>query len=160
MVSKIKEFLAEPLELKDAIKKAIDYCLDNNVLKEFLKDHRSEVEDMLWREYNEEETMAHWKEDFYEEGEQHGLEVGRANGEKIKLKKLVSKKLVKNKSIEEFADDLEEDVSTIEKICNVASKFAPEYDVDSIMEALEKEQQKSTSPKFTNISDADRGLLA
>ena len=49
------------------------------------------------------------------------------------------KKLVKNKSIEEIADDLEEDVSTIEKICNVASKFAPEYDVDSIMEALEKE---------------------
>ena len=45
----------------------------------------------------------------------------------------------KNKSIEEIADDLEEDVSTIEKICNVASKFAPEYDVDSIMEALEKE---------------------
>ena len=37
MVSKIKEFLAESLELKDA--------------------------------------MAHWKEDFYEEGEQHGLEV-------------------------------------------------------------------------------------
>lgn len=138
MVSKIKEFLAEPLELKDAIKKAIDYCLDNNVLKEFLQDHRSEVEDMLWREYNEEETMAHWKEDFYEEGEQHGLEVGRANGEKIKLIKLVCKKLVKNKSIEEIADDLEEDVSTIEKICNVASKFAPEYDVDSIMEALEK----------------------
>ena len=49
------------------------------------------------------------------------------------------KKLVKNKSIEEIADDLEEDVSTIEKICNVASKFAPEYDVDSIMEVLEKE---------------------
>ena len=44
--------------MKDAIKKAIDYCLDNNVLKEFLQDHRSEVEDMLWREYNEEETMA------------------------------------------------------------------------------------------------------
>ena len=139
MVSKIKEFLAESLELKGAIKKAIDYCLDNNVLKEFLQDHRSEVEDMLWREYNEEETMAHWKEDFYEEGEQHGLEVGRANGEKIKLIKLVCKKLVKNKSIEEIADDLEEDVSTIEKICNVASKFAPEFDVDSIMEALEKE---------------------
>lgn len=94
---------------------------------------------MLWREYNEEETMAHWKEDFYEEGEQHGLEVGRANGEKIKLIKLVCKKLVKNKSIEEIADDLEEDVSTIEKICNVASKFAPEYDIDSIMEVLEKE---------------------
>lgn len=49
------------------------------------------------------------------------------------------KKLVKNKYIEEIADDLEEDVSTIEKICNVASKFAPEYDVDSIMEVLEKE---------------------
>lgn len=98
---------------------------------------------MLWREYNEEETMAHWKEDFYEEGEQHGLEVGKeigkANGEKIKLIKQICKKLAKNKSIEEIADDLEEDVSTIEKICNVAGKFAPEYDIDSIMEVLEKE---------------------
>lgn len=45
----------------------------------------------------------------------------------------------KNKSIEEIADDLEEDVSTIEKIYNVAGEFAPEYDIDSIMEVLEKE---------------------
>ena len=44
--------------------------------------------------------------------------------------------------IEEIADDLEEDVSTIEKIYNVAGEFAPEYDIDSIMEVLEKEQQK------------------
>ena len=85
------------------------------------------------------ERIQRRRNNGYEEGEQHGLEVGRANGEKIKLIKLVCKKLVKNKSIEEIADDLEEDVSTIEKICNVASKFAPEYDVDSIMEALEKE---------------------
>ena len=30
----------------------------------------------------------------------------------------------------------------IEKIYNVAGEFAPEYDIDSIMEVLEKEQQK------------------
>ena len=57
-------------------------------------------------------------------------------------KKQICKKLAKNKSIEEIADDLEEDVSTIEKIYNVAGEFAPEYDIDSIMEVLEKEQQK------------------
>ena len=74
LVSKIKEFLKEQLSLKVAIKKAIDYCLKNNVLQEFLQDHRAEVEDMLWREYNEEETMAHLKEDFYEEGMEKGIE--------------------------------------------------------------------------------------
>ena len=60
-------------------------------------------------------------------------------GEKIKPIKQICKKLAKNKSIEEIADDLEEDVSTIEKIYNVAGEFAPEYDIDSIMEVLEKE---------------------
>ena len=59
--------------------------------------------------------------------------------EKNKTNKADMQKLAKNKSIEEIADDLEEDVSTIEKIYNVAGEFAPEYDIDSIMEVLEKE---------------------
>lgn len=59
--------------------------------------------------------------------------------EKNKTNKADMQEVSKNKSIEEIADDLEEDVSTIEKIYNVAGEFAPEYDIDSIMEVLEKE---------------------
>lgn len=63
-------------------------------------------------------------------------EEGRNEGEQRKLIQLICKKLQKNVSIPEIADMLEEDVDTIQNICNVASKYAPEYDIDKIMEEL------------------------
>ena len=42
------------------------------------------------------------------------------------------KKLARNLSAEEIADDLEEDINEIKKIMEVAQSFAPEYDIDKI----------------------------
>ena len=38
--------------------------------------------------------------------------------------------------IPEIADMLEEDEETIQKICDAASKHAPEYDIDKIIKDL------------------------
>ena len=63
-------------------------------------------------------------------------EEGREEGEQRKLIQLICKKLEKNVAVSEIADMLEEDVETIQEISNVASKYAPEYDIDKIMEEL------------------------
>jgi len=132
LISKIREFKQNTEDLKDAITKAIDYCIANDVLKEFLLEHRSEVVDMLRMEYDEAKTMAHIREDSYEEGELAGKKIGQ----ELKLIEIVCKKLKKNKSVEQIADELEEEITDIQKIYDVAEKFAPEYDTNKIFETM------------------------
>ena len=36
----------------------------------------------------------------------------------------------------QIADEVEEDVSRVKAICNVAEKFAPDYEVEKVLEAL------------------------
>ena len=62
--------------------------------------------------------------------------ISKAEGEELKLIKLVCKKLQKNCSVPEIADMLEEEESTIQRICNVATEFAPDYDAEVIYENL------------------------
>ncbi|MBC5667815.1 hypothetical protein H8S00_07465 [Eubacterium sp. BX4] len=89
---------------------------------------------MLKIEYDEAKTMAHIREDSYEEGEQAGVE----KGTEIKLIEMVCRKLSKNKSVEQIADELEENIDNIRSICEVAQKFAPEYDKEKIYESIKK----------------------
>lgn len=150
LISKIREFKQSTDDLKVAITEAIDYCIENDVLKEFLLEHKSEVVDMLRMEYDEAKTMAHIREDSYEEGELAGKKIGQEIGQKIgekigqqigqelKLIEIVCKKLKKNKTAEQIADELEEDITDIEKIYDVAEKFAPDYDVNKIYDAMKK----------------------
>lgn len=101
---------------------------------------------MLKMEYDEAKTMAHIREDSYEEGEQAGLEKGKSiglkkgleKGTEIKLIEMVCRKLSKNKSVEQIADELEENIDNIRSICEVAQKFAPEYDKEKIYESIKK----------------------
>lgn len=51
-----------------------------------------------------------------QELEQRGVEAGQEFGEKGLVKKLVKKKLAKGKSVEVIADELEEEVSAIQRV--------------------------------------------
>ncbi|MGN1192493.1 MAG: hypothetical protein ACI4S0_07445 [Dorea sp.] len=62
---------------------------------------------------------------------------GRIEGHMEGIVQLVCKKLQKGLSVEEIADMLEEDENYIQKICGVAEKYAPEYDLEKIMEELQ-----------------------
>lgn len=59
------------------------------------------------------------RQDGIEIGRQDGIEIGRQDGieigKQIFLGKLVKKKLEKGKSIEQIADELEEDINVIQK---------------------------------------------
>lgn len=71
-----------------------------------------------------------------EQREQNGIIKGTAEGEQKKLIQMVCKKLLKSKSPEEIADDLEEELDTIQKICQAAKPFAPDYPCSEIYAAL------------------------
>lgn len=63
-----------------------------------------------------------------------GREEGRLEGRRAYIQ-CICKKLRKGKTVVAIAEELEEDISVIEKIYAVAKKFAPEYDVDEILRA-------------------------
>lgn len=75
------------------------------------------------------------------QGELNGKIEGKIEGEYVKLIKLVCKKLDKHKSIEEIADDLEEDIATITPICEIAKTYAPNYNFEEIYKKLLDHQQ-------------------
>ena len=63
---------------------------------------------------------------------------GRELGERQKIISLIVKKLQKDKSVAEIADDLEEKEEVIAPIYEAALSMKPDYDVEKIYELLEK----------------------
>ena len=79
-----REYAAEGRPMQEALEEAILYCIDHDILSEFLKRYRSEVLGMLLEEFDVEKYERTIKKEGYEEGhaEGHasGLREGRAEG--------------------------------------------------------------------------------
>jgi len=72
-VGKVQEYEKEKPDREGAIKQAIKYCLENDILKEFLTNNATEVMNMLTAEWNLDEALAV----RYEEGMEKGMEKER-----------------------------------------------------------------------------------
>lgn len=69
------------------------------------------------------------------------LNRSKEEGETKKLVSQVCKKMKKNKTVEEIAEELEDEVSAIGRIYNVARGFAPEYDPEIVFERFIREME-------------------
>ncbi|MBQ7066705.1 MAG: hypothetical protein IJN92_07770 [Lachnospiraceae bacterium] len=125
------------MSIDEAVKKAVDDCIKENILRDFLLKNKAEMIQMSIFEYDEEKHKKFLRQEGFEDGLTQGLEQGLAQGQELNLISLICKKLKKDKSIEQIAEELEEEISVIEPICKVASDFAPEYDVHEIYQALQ-----------------------
>ncbi len=67
-------------QLYDAIERAIDRCIEENVLRDFLIEHRSEVVKVTRLDYTFEQQILLEREDAREEGREQGREEGREEG--------------------------------------------------------------------------------
>ena len=77
----------------------------------------------------------------WEEQKNEGREEGRELGERQKIISRIVKKLQKDKSVAEIADDLEEKEEVIAPIYEAALSMKPDYDVEKIYELLEKNKK-------------------
>ncbi len=122
--------------LEHAIERAIDRCVKENVLRDFLMEHRSEVIKVMTLDYTFERQLALEREERlaegyaeghekgheegrkegHKEGHKAGLEEGREEGVYYNLVQLSSKKYFKGFTAEETAEMLEEEPEVIEKI--------------------------------------------
>ena len=82
------------------------------ILKDFLTKRKSEVLEMVLYSFDKELYEKDLKQTAYEEGEKIGMQTGEQN----KLISQVQKKLAKGQSAEKIAEELEENVETIQDI--------------------------------------------
>jgi len=66
-IEQVRGYQRAGRELKDAIAAAIDFCIANGILVEYLKTKGSEVHNMLFTEFNIEEAKEVWAEEIREE---------------------------------------------------------------------------------------------
>jgi predicted transposase/invertase (TIGR01784 family) len=71
----VKKYSAEGSNLEDSIKKAMELCIRQDKLKDFLKQHGTEVINMLMTEWNMEEALRIRAEEAKEEGIEKGKEI-------------------------------------------------------------------------------------
>ena len=100
-IGKIKDNLADGLTLEESIKQTIEYCIEHDIMKEFLEANGSEVANMLLSGWNMDEALAVSKEEGFEDG----LEFGVAYGEKKKQEEMI-RKFSKKLSPEDIAETL------------------------------------------------------
>jgi hypothetical protein len=75
-VAKAREFEKEGLKRSEAIKKAVIYCRDHDILKEFLEKNASEVLNMLLTEWNWDDAKDVWQEEKAEDIAKNALVEG------------------------------------------------------------------------------------
>lgn len=91
--------------LEDAIEKAINQCMEENVLRDFLAQHREEVMHVMTLDYTFERRLEMQRAEAIEDGERIGKEE--------KLSEQIRKKIQKGKPLDQIADELEEVPETI-----------------------------------------------
>lgn len=106
-VTKIRKYTSmSELSLEDSVKRAVNECIEEGILSEFLLKNKAEVIKMSIYEYDKEFEEKKLRKAEFEYG-QHEL-----------LKTQIQKKLAKGKSVDEIADALEESPLVIQKFIN------------------------------------------
>lgn len=98
LVSKVKEFKGNGLNITEAVRKAIDYCIDNQYIQKYLGKKKKEVYDMLYNEVSFEREV----EIRCLEEREDGIAVGREEGREEVVLNMYNKGLDLN-TISEFS---------------------------------------------------------
>ena len=104
-----------------AIDKAVEECIAENILAEFLRAHRAEVLEVYLSEVDEDILRERLTEEGIQQGIQQGQQLERdANQQKLREK--VQRKIAKDKTLEQITDELEENLEDIRPLYEELSK--------------------------------------
>ena len=106
-VAKVRKYVTQNIPLEEAVTRAVDECIEEGILAEFLMKNKAEVIKVSIYEYDKEFEEKKLRKAEYEAGVEAGIELG----ERSLLENQIRKKLKKGKPIEQIADELEEAVT-------------------------------------------------
>ena len=119
-------------DLATTINRAIDRCIEEDVLADFLRENRSEVVKVTQLDYTFDRQIMLEREDAREEGiamgraegRQEGRAEGRQEGSTKKAKKIAQKMLKANKPLEEIIEFTELSMDELVKLKEETAKTA------------------------------------
>lgn len=135
-VEQVREY-AKGLPPEKAVERAIEDCIRNGILADFLSRNRAEATAVCIYEYNEELHLKNVREE--------GIQQGLQQGEEQKLIDLICRKVRKGKALEVIAEELEEEVFVISPIYDAVLQSAPDYDSGKVYALLHSNANESYS---------------
>ena len=106
LVGKVKEGIANGLSLHDSIIQAVNFCVDHNVMKQFLLDNEREVFNMLALQWKLEDAQKAW----FLDGKDEGIDIG--------IEKVALNMLKKNKSFKDIQEATDLSIKRIQELAS------------------------------------------
>lgn len=110
----------ETMSAKEAGKKAVDERIDQGILRDFLLIHKAQVIKMSIYEYDEKKQRKLDREE--------GREEGLLEGQHTKVIVLIQKKVLKGKTLDIIADELESTIEEIRPLYETVIKYPTDTD--------------------------------
>lgn len=131
LIAMIRDY-RKTMSISKSVTKAVDDCIEQGILRDFLLKHKAQVIKMSIYEYDEKKQRQFDRE----EGIEKGIEKGIPMGASIKLINQVQKKIIKGKKLDTIVDDLESTIDEIKPIYDVAIKYPADTDPKEILAHL------------------------
>ena len=112
-VDRVRRY-SEEMPLRDAVIRAVDECIQEGILRDFLMKQKAEVIKVSIYEFDEEREMRLIREDEREIGREEGIEIGRASERQNIL--ALSKILLKSNRIDDLKRAADDEVY-LEELC-------------------------------------------
>ena len=79
-VARVRKYVTQNIPLEEAVTRAVDECIEEGILAEFLVKNKAEVIKVSIYEYDKEFEEKKLRKAEYEAGRQDGIEIGRQDG--------------------------------------------------------------------------------
>lgn len=138
-IDKVRE-LQQSSSLEVSVDEACRYCIEHDVLREFLLKHRNEVTKVLLTEFDAKKQrkldMRDAREEGLIEGRAEGRAEGRVEGQWEMRLNLIVKKIEKGQSLEAIAEALEESPEELRTLYEAVKEGGAEIDLERIMKNM------------------------
>ena len=134
-IQKIRDYLDKKFDRNQALKSAMEECLNKGIMMNFIREHGSEVMNMLFTEFNMEDALEVRGEERYEdgladgraagiaEGKAAGIAEGKAAAEIHMIRRMISSG-ISPQSIANLMELEETYISQIVSLCTVHSEIS------------------------------------
>ena len=131
-IERIRTYLQSDDDMKrdTAVTLAVKDSIREGIFADFVREHGTEVQNMLYTQFNMDDALEvryeEGVEDGMERGMERGLECGRTQGKQQLLVHQVCGKLQKGEAPEKIAADLLTDREEVDRICRAYEECGPE----------------------------------
>ena len=142
-VSKVEEYKTPEVTAEQAVLKAVNYCIEHDIMKEFMEEHRQEVVNMFTEEWNLEEAKRVAAE---EAANKEAAEEAQKKAEQAADEANEAAEAANQKSASERAQDAAETAEEAAKEARNESK------IEAIIEMLKDQLPVEKISKYTKFS--------